>query len=343
MKAAILEKWQHIQLQELPKPTAAADNVLLRVSRAGICGSDVHIFNGDNPIAITPVVQGHEFMGVVDEPGSSVSGFSKGQRVVVQPLIFCGDCVPCRRGIPHVCEKLTVIGVNTNGGFAEYVSVPQDTLFSLADDMPDDVAVLAEPFSIGFHACQRGAIKPEDRVLVIGGGPIGFYAALTARELGVKQIIVSEPLVDRRNLIASYNLDVVDPMLPSTLPELQRMSDSEGFDLVIETSGTDAGLDFASQAAAVNGRIVTLGFPAKNYANYNITRGIVGELTLIGSRVCTRDQFAKTLELLTRLHRQAQFDLSGLVTTPRTLSDLSRSIQDVGSGAECAKILINPE
>nr|MBX2885598.1 alcohol dehydrogenase catalytic domain-containing protein [Granulosicoccus sp.] len=310
MKAAVLEHWQHIQVQNVDAPAVGAGEVLVRVKRAGICGSDVHIYNGDNPIATTPVIQGHEFMGVVDTPGEGVTGISPGQRVVIQPLVFCGDCTPCRRGIPHVCENLTVVGVNRNGAFAEYVSVPQDTLFNLPDDLPDNVAVLAEPFSIGFHACQRGSISPTDRVLVIGGGPIGFYTALTARELGVEQIALSEPLEERRNLISAFNLDVVDPLLPSTLTKLQEQTNLEGYDLVVETSGTSQGLDFASQASAVDGRIVTLGFPAKNYADYNITRGIVRELTLIGSRVCTRAQFAQTLDLLTQLHRGAQYDLS---------------------------------
>ena len=326
MKAAVLEKWRHLRVQEVETPTPAAGEVLIRVSQAGVCGSDVHIYNGDNPIATTPVIQGHEFMGVVEELGENVAGFSKGQRVAIQPLVFCGFCTSCQRDIPHVCEKLTVIGVNRNGAFAEYVAVPQDTLFALAEDLPDKVGVLAEPFSIGYHACQRGSITASDKVLVIGGGPIGFYSAITARELGAQQVTLSEPLVERRELIASFDLQVVDPLVSTTLPELQERTNSEGYDLVIETSGTTEGLEFASQAAAVGGRIVTLGFPAKNYAHYNITHGIVRELSLIGSRVCTRKQFVQTLDLLTSLHRRSQYDLATLVTDPKGLGELSRSI-----------------
>ncbi|OED40078.1 hypothetical protein AB833_12920 [Chromatiales bacterium (ex Bugula neritina AB1)] len=342
MKAAVLESWKKIAVVKCSIPEPGPGEVRVRVSRAGICGSDVHIYNGDNPIAIAPVIQGHEFMGVVDAPGDQVSGFSVGQRVVIQPLVFCGQCPPCTRGIPHVCDQLTVIGVNRNGGFAEYVCVPADTLFSLPDDIPDDVAVLAEPFSIGVHSCQRGQLDPNDRVLVIGGGPIGFYAALVARERGARDVIVSEPLAVRRKLIGSMALDAVDPLNSAALPELVERAAGEGYDLIIETSGTSEGLDFASQAAAVGGRIVTLGFPAKNYAHYNITRGIVRELSLVGSRVCTRDQFVQTLELLGGLHRQGRYDLSSLVTAPRALSELSASIEDVGSGAESAKILLTP-
>lgn len=343
MKAAVLEQWQHLQVQDVSVPEPASGEVLIHVSRAGICGSDVHIYNGDNPIAITPVIPGHEFMGQIVSMAPDVSGFSVDQRVVIQPLKFCGTCTPCKRGIPHVCEKLTVIGVNGNGGFAEYAAVPSDTLFELPDDIPDDVGVLAEPFSIGYHTCQRGMLSSTDKVLVIGAGPIGFYAALVARELGAQDVILSEPLAERRAFIQSFDLPAIDPASTDALAELLERSNGESYDLVIETSGTTQGLDFASQAATVQGRIVTLGFPAKNYADYNITRGIVRELSLIGSRVCTRPQFAATLELLTRLHRQATYDLSKLVTAPRGLHELARSIKDVGSGAQCAKILIAPE
>lgn len=342
MKAAILKNWQCIEVASIDAPQPAAGEVLIRVSRAGVCGSDVHIYNGDNPIAVAPVIQGHEFMGRIEATGTGIAGFNAGQRVVIQPLVFCGSCTPCSRGIPHVCENLTVIGVNRHGGFAENVCVPADTLFAVPDDLPDNVAVLAEPFSIGFHACQRGAIKATDRVLVIGGGPIGFYSAIVARQLGVQDVIVSEPLADRRHLIEAFRIDTIEPGQSGALQNLHERSGRQDYDLIIETSGTAQGLDFASQAAGVGARIVTLGFPAKNYADYNITRGIVRELSLIGSRVCTRSQFALTLDLLSRLHRDGQYDLSQLVTVPRNLEQVANSIKDVGSGTECAKILIEP-
>ncbi len=342
MKAAVLEQWKQLQVREVDVPDIASGEVLVQVSRAGICGSDVHIFNGDNPIATTPVIPGHEFMGTIVEKASDVTGFCRDQRVVIQPLKFCGSCTPCRKGIPHVCEQLTVVGVNGNGGFAEYACVTSDMVFELPQDLPDDVAVLAEPFSIGYHCCQRGQLTDTDRVLVIGAGPIGFYAALIARELGATDVILSEPQAERRAFTQAFKLPSIDPLPDSAVTDLQDRSNGEGYDLVIETSGTAAGLDFASQAATVQGRIVTLGFPAKNYADYNITRGIVRELSLIGSRVCTRSQFASTLQLLTNMYRRGEYDLGNLVTTPRGLADLSQSIEDVRSGAVCAKILVTP-
>lgn len=342
MEAAVLESWLDIKVREVMLPEVGSGEILIKVSRAGICGSDVHIFNGHNPIATTPVIQGHEFMGTIAEIGDGVLHITAGERVVVQPLVFCGNCPPCRREIPHVCNNLVVIGVNQNGGFAEFVVVPADTVFPVPDDMPDEVAVLAEPFSIGYHCCNRGGLTAAERVLVVGGGPIGLYSAIVARELGAKDVVISEPIQARREFAETFGLHAIDPKRSEALVDLSQRSSGEGYHLAIETSGVDAGLDFASQATAVQGRIVTLGFPAKSYASYNVTRGIVKELSLIGSRVCTRSEFASTLQLLSSLKKRTDFDFPALVTNPRTLGDLASAIRDVASGMECSKILVKP-
>lgn len=343
MKAAVLDRWKNIDVREIKIPDYGPDDVLIRVLCAGICGSDVHIYNGNNPIAITPVVQGHEFMGEVAAVGSNSAHIHVGQRVVVQPLIFCGKCTPCQRNVPHVCKSLIVIGVNANGGFSSYVSVPADTIFPIAETLPNETAVLAEPFSIAYHTCCRGELISGERVLVIGAGPIGLYSAIVAREFGAKDIVISEPNTERRRFAEEFGLSTIDPTDVSALEQLAKISCGDGHDMVVETSGVDAGLDFAVNAVSVRGRIVTLGFPAKNYANYNITKGIVKEVTLIGSRVCTRDEFGKTISLLEGLHASGKIDFSKIATIPRPLSQLEASIIDVGEAHECAKILIKPE
>ena len=343
MRAAVLEDWENIQVRQVPSPTLRPGEALVEVSMAGICGSDVHIYNGDNPIARAPVIPGHEFMGTISELTIPTSGLSVGDRVVVQPLKFCGECAPCKRGFNHVCEKLVVIGVNQNGGFAQFVGVPIDTLFKIPDTLPDEVAVLAEPFSIGYHACSRGRLQKGQPVAVIGGGPIGLYSAIVARELGASRVVISEPLAERRALVERFGITAIDPLAPNALETFTSQISMGGYDLVIETSGNDAGLDFAVNVAAVRGTIVTLGFPAKNYARYNITRGIVKELSLIGSRVCPRDEFGKTLDILQDLNLQGKIDFGRISTSPRSLEQLEHSILDVETYRECAKILIKPE
>jgi len=343
MKAAILEDWEKISIKEIPQPEILPGEALLRVTCAAICGSDVHIFHGKNPIAQTPVIPGHEFTGEVAFLSDANSNISVGSKVAVQPLKFCGECTPCKRGIPHVCEKLIVIGVNQNGGFAEYARVPTDILIEIPAGIPDEVAVLAEPFSVGYHTCRRGQLREGQHVLVIGGGPIGLYAAIVARELGASDIVVSEPNANRRALVEAMGIAAIDPLSSGSLEQLRTRSNEDGYDLVVETSGVDSGLNFAVEACAVRGNIVSLGFPAENYAKYNITRGIVKELSLIGSRVCPRNEFRETLELLKTLYERGDIDFGRLVTQPRKLEDLARSIMDVSDGTQSTKILIKPE
>ena len=343
MRAAVLEDWQKIMVSEIEDPVLQDGEALLRVKCAAVCGSDVHIFNGNNPIAITPVIPGHEFMGeVVKFEGKPNTRCLIGNRVVVQPLISCGNCIACLKGQPHVCESLIVIGVNQNGGFAEYVSVPADTLFEVPADMPDEVAVLCEPFSIGYHACSRGNLQTGQRTLIIGAGPIGLYAAIVARELGASEVVFSEPSAKRRAVAENYGFSAFDSRDGGLLEALKDHSKGEGHNLIIETSGVEAGINCAIEAAAVRASIVSLGFPADNYLPYNVTRGIIKELTFIGSRVCPRDEFRSTLALLDKLYKRGEVDFDHIVSVPRPLSRVAESISNVESGEEQNKILIAP-
>lgn len=344
MKAALLKQWMNIEITDVEKPRPAAGEVLLRVSYVGVCGSDVQIFNGKNPIATTPVIPGHEFAGTVVELGPEVDDrFPIGQRVAVRPLVTCGSCVACKRGVPHVCRHLVVIGVNCNGGFAEYVRVPVSNLYSLPDAVPETVLALSEPFSIGYHACLRGGLGPDDRVLVTGAGPIGLYAAIVARELGARDVVVSEPLAARREQVEELGITAINPMTEGWLGFLNERSDGEGYDQIIETSGLDAGFANAVQAAAIRGRIVTLGFPPDNLVSYNVTQGIVKELSLIGSRVCPHDEFHETLKLLGELYKSGRINFDKIIAAIRPLEQVPQSIIDTAEGRLKGKILIKVE
>ena len=343
MKAAVLEQWKSIYLRQVRDPEPADGEALVRVGLTGICGSDLHIFNGDIPIARTPVIPGHEFMGSIAAlRGPAPAGLAVGQRVAVHPLVSCGACVACRRGHPHVCAELVVIGVNRDGAFAEYVSVPSERLIPLDDDMPDEVAALAEPFSVGYHACRRAALGAGERLLVIGGGPIGLFAAMVARRLGAADIAVTEPVAARRGFIESHGFRAFDPLQASCLSDLSAFSAGEGFDVVLETSGVDAGIDAAVAAAAPRARIVSLGFPAEKFARYNVTLGIMKELSFIGSRVYPREEFCDTLRLLSDTLRAGEIAFDRLVMDVRGLDDLERSILGGADGEARGKILIRP-
>lgn len=344
MKAAVLRDWQNIIVEDVEIPKLEEGHALIEVGLGGICGSDVHIYNGHNAIATRPVIQGHEFMGVlVDHRGPLPSGVSIGDRVVVHPLVSCGQCRPCLTGIEHVCENLIVIGVNRNGAFAQYVSVPTKKVLPVPDGLPDDVAVLTEPFAVGFHCLQRVGLNAGEAVLVTGGGPIGHYAALVARHLGARHVVVSEPIAGRRDVIQSFGLDTVDPSQADGLDIAREQSGGNGFEVVVETSGVDAGINFALDAAAVQGRIASLGFPTQQVASYNVTRTIIKELSFIGSRVYPLAEFRQTVSVLENMHQSGSVDFRKILGTPRDLEGLAHAIEDVEQGKENKKVTISPQ
>lgn len=343
MHAATLIDTQKIEIKERAIPEPAQGEVILRTSFAGVCGSDVHIFHGTNPIATLPRVQGHEFCGQIHSVGAQVDpNFHPGTRVVVYPLVTCGGCEACCNGRPHVCKSLVVIGVNRDGGFAEYVRLPAANVVPIPHDLPDQVAVLSEPFSIGYHSLSRGGLRAEDRVLIIGAGPIGLYAALVARARGAKTVVCSEPSPSRQSVARGFGLEVVDPSLPDHEETFLNLSNGDGFSVVVETSGTHQGLETAQNMAAISGRIVLLGFPSGRKLPYDITLAIVKELEMIGSRVCPRDEFHETLSLLARLYREnpAQFDdiIGGIFA----LSDVAQAIEETAAATSTGKLLIDP-
>lgn len=316
---------------------------LVKVTYAGVCGSDVHIFNGTNPIAVTPVVQGHEFTGEIEATGPDCDGdLSQGDRVIVYPLVSCGKCGACAAGKPHVCKSLVVIGVNRDGGFAQYVIVPYDNLLPVSEEMPDHIAVLSEPFSIGYHALHRGMLQRGEAVLIIGAGPIGLYTGITARALGAGRVVLSEPSEARRAKCDELGFSSFDPASQDWEELVIRENGGCGFDLAVETSGVAGGLAGAQNATAETGRIVLLGFPVDEVLPYNVTRAIVKELTLIGSRVCPKDEFFETLLLLRSLFVNGKTDFDAIIGDTRPLSEVSSAIADTALGRNSGKILIKP-
>jgi 2-desacetyl-2-hydroxyethyl bacteriochlorophyllide A dehydrogenase len=343
MRGAVLEEWKKLVVREVAIPEIDVDECLIKVCFAGICGSDVHVFNGNNPIAQTPLIPGHEFAGTVsDFSGKPSVDLKIGQRVVVQPLVSCGTCTACRAGYPHVCEKLTVIGVNRDGAFSEYVKVPLEKVIPISDDITDEIATLTEPFAVGYHSNKRGGVVLGDRVLIIGGGPIGLTSGIISRILGAGDVVFTEPSEARLAALVHHGFDSFDPRHNTCLSDLLTRAEGHGYDVVIETSGTPSGMECAIQAARPRGRVVVVGFPKYETAPYNQTRTIVKELTIIGSRVYPLEEFKATVRLLEEAVRNKSVDFSCIISDIRGLEDLQRSLQDIARGETNGKILIKP-
>ncbi len=341
MKAAILKQWGKIEVEDTPTPTISNSECLVKVQYAGVCGSDVHIYKGTNPIAITPITPGHEFAGEIAQlPENHNNDLKVGQKVAVRPLVSCGKCDPCLEDVGHLCQSLTVIGVNAHGGFAEYVAVPLDALIPVSEELPTAIAALCEPFAVGLHTCRQGNVQQGDNVLVVGGGAIGIAAGLMAKELGASQIIISEPKERRRALAELHGFRSIDPVSKDFTKQVQNFVGKRGFDVIIETSGTPHGMENSIDAVKAKGTIVCIGFPEGGHLPYSVTKAILKEVTLTGSRVYTKKDYIDTTRLLEKTYFDKSINFESYISSTHPLEKLEQCINLVADGVEDGKVLL---
>jgi L-iditol 2-dehydrogenase len=192
MLRATMTRPGKVEFDEVPKPEFGADEVLLRIRRIGICGSDLHVYHGKHPYTSYPVVQGHEFCGEVAEVGRNVQEFKPGDLVTAPPQIVCGRCLPCREGRYHICERLKVIGFQSPGVAQEFFPFPQSELLKLPAGFTPEAGALVEPAAVAIHAVRRAGSVGGLGVLVLGAGPIGNLVAQAARWRGAEQVVISD-------------------------------------------------------------------------------------------------------------------------------------------------------
>jgi L-gulonate 5-dehydrogenase len=268
-------------------PQPGPGEVAIRVRRAGICGSDMHILHGSNPFAVYPRVIGHEFAGVVEALGAGVSSLAIGDHVVADPVISCGTCYPCRIGRSNVCANLEVIGVHRDGGFRSVAVVPEANAVKVSKSLGLDVAALAEPLAVAANVLWRTECTKDDVVLIYGAGTVGITVLQVAKMKGARCIIAdidADRLVRAREFGADVTINSREQSVAEVVaPEL----DGLGPSIVIDGAGIPSLLEEACRVAAPAGRIGLLGFsPAPcNVSQQEIVRK---ELTLVGSRLNRR-------------------------------------------------------
>lgn len=297
MKAFQVNAPLDYRLADVAVPYAAAEEALVRVAYAGICGSDMHIIHGDNAFVRFPRITGHEFAGIVEAVGTGVDDVTVGDRVCIDPVISCGSCYPCRIGRPNVCASLQVIGVHRDGGFEEYVAVPASNLHRLPDELGLDAAALVEPYTIAANVLDRMQPHPGDRLLVFGAGVIGLTILQMARAKGIDEVIVTDIIDERlevaKELGARHVINGRDTNVEQTVMAL---TGDEGVPLIADAACVPALLPSMLRLASPAGRIGLLGFSS---APSDLTQleVIKKELTLVGSRLNNR-KFPEVLELM---------------------------------------------
>jgi 2-desacetyl-2-hydroxyethyl bacteriochlorophyllide A dehydrogenase len=282
-----------IEQRDIPAP--APGEVLVRVRRVGVCGTDMHIFRGVQPYLTYPRVMGHELSGeVVTAPSGSV--LKPGESVYVVPYFSCGVCAACRKGRTNCCMSLTVLGVHRDGGLAEYLCVPEKFVFS-AEGISLDEAAMIEFLAIGAHAVRRADVKSGQRVLISGSGPIGIACALFAKLRGAEVAVVdSRP--ERLELCRDkLGIPHVLNLGPDLVPRLQTISGGEFFDVVFDATGNPQAMESGFAYVAHGGTYVLVSVVSANIT-FSDPEFHKREMTLMGSRNATAEDFALVLEKL---------------------------------------------
>ena len=282
MKALVkAERKPGLRLQEVSVPELAPNDLLIKVRKAAICGTDIHIFNWDpwsQKTIPVPMVIGHEFTGEVAEIGSAVTGFTKGERVSAEGHITCGHCRNCRAGKRHLCRNAVGIGVQRPGCFAEYIAVPAVNVFRVPKEIPDEIAAFFDPLGNAVHTALSFDLVGED-VLITGAGPIGVMAAAIARHVGARHVVVTDVNDYRlglaRKLGASRAINVGETSIEAVMKDLGM---TEGFDVGMEMSGNASALRGLLAAMNHGGRVALLGIPTGEVSldmNQVIFKGLI--------------------------------------------------------------------
>jgi (R,R)-butanediol dehydrogenase / meso-butanediol dehydrogenase / diacetyl reductase len=313
----------------------AAGEVQIKVAYTGLCGTDLHILHGNMDARVkTPLIFGHEMSGTIAAIGEGVSGWTVGDAVTVMPLDWDGTCPACLAGNQHICQNLNFIGIDSPGSLQGLWNIRADFLVALPDGLRLDHAALVEPTAVAVHDVRRGEVKPGDRVVVIGGGPIGVLIATVARSFG-GEVVVIELDENRRGQIGDLGFETLDPRAVDQVEWVTNWTSGTGADVVFEVSGAAAAVLGATDLAKVRGTLVVVAIhPTPR--EINLQRVFWRELSILGARVYQRQDFERAIELLASGVIPADL----LITKIVPLSETQDAFVDLENG-RAMKILVD--
>ncbi len=327
-----------LELREVPVPAVGINDVLVRVRRTGICGTDLHIASWDPWAAKTiepPLVVGHEFVGEIVEVGSNVAGFAPGDIVSGEGHVVCGRCRHCLAGRRHLCAHTVGLGVGRDGAFAEYVALPMTNIWRHAPGIDEEVAAIFDPFGNAVHTALAFPVLGED-VLITGAGPIGLMACAVVRHAGARFVVVSEPNPVRRAIAARMGATIVVDPRERDLADVQReLGMVEGFDVALEMSGNPAAIRAALDNMAHGGAIAILGIPTEDIA-LDVNEIVFKLLTIRG--IYGREMYETWYKMTVMV--QSGLDIRPVITHRFSFRDHEAAFAAARSG-DAGKVLLD--
>lgn len=317
MKSLICEKPNQFVMNDVKKPSIKEGEALIRIRRVGICGTDFHAYRGRQPYFSYPRVLGHELAGEIVEIQTNQKNYVIGDQVTIIPYLECGVCIACRNGKPNCCTELEVLGVHTDGGMQEYMTIPVSHLMK-TNDITLEQAATVECLSIGAHAVRRADIEPSEFVAVIGAGPIGLGVMKFAKLAGAKVIAidVNEKRLDFCKNWADVDY-VIDPSSSNAIEEIKKITNGDFVNVVFDVTGNVNSMNNAYKYAANGGRLVFVGlvqadisFPDPEFHRK--------ELTLLSSRNATRQDFEYVIQTI----KQGQVNTNSFITSKTSFEEI---------------------
>ncbi|TLX50060.1 L-threonine 3-dehydrogenase [Pseudoalteromonas ruthenica] len=327
-----------IWMTDAPKPEVGHNDLLIKIRKTAICGTDVHIYNWDewaqNTIPV-PMVVGHEYVGEVVDMGQEVRGFEVGDRVSGEGHITCGHCRNCRAGRVHLCRNTTGVGVNREGSFAEYLVIPAFNAFKIPDNISDELASIFDPFGNAVHTALSFDLVGED-VLITGAGPIGIMAAAVAKHVGARNVVITDINEYRldlaRKMGATRAVNVSEEKLEDVMTELGM---TEGFDVGLEMSGVPVAFNSMLDNVNHGGKIAMLGIPPSDMAvdwNQVIFKGLVIK------GIYGREMFETWYKMASLI--QSGLDISPVITHQFNIDDFQQGFDTMLSG-QSGKVILD--
>ncbi len=274
-----------VRIADYPDPSPNPRDAIVRVKASGICGTDVHVFEGEVPLAKMPVIPGHEFAGEIVKVGSDLKGFKVGDRVAIEPNLFCGKCHFCRTARKHFCENWMAIGLSIDGGFAELCRVPEQALYRMPDNLSFNQAAFFEPAACVLHGIERSNLQSGETAIVFGAGSIGLIYIQLLKRRGASKVILAEIDPAKREFAKQFGADLIlDPKVPDFKTKVKDQTGGYGPDIVYDAAGSITVLQTALDIVQTGGRIIVFGVPPADaqwpLKPFDIYRR---EISLIGS------------------------------------------------------------
>lgn len=336
MKAIFINKPGDVEIKNISKPVQKEGEALLKVLYGGICGSDLGSYRGTFAYFEYPRTPGHELSAEIIEIGENSYGLKKGMHVTVNPYFNCGKCYSCQRGLVNACTTNQTMGVQREGGFAEYITMPIERIIN-GKGLTPKTLTLIEPFCISFHGVKRAAVNSNDKVLIVGAGTIGVLAAVAAKSFGA-EVYISDISEKKLEFAKGFGVDgtILNDTTENFDKSVSKITDGNGFDVTIEAVGLPSTFQNCIDASTFGGRVVLIGVGKKNL-DFNFTIIQKKELNIYGSRNALTSDFVELIDIV----KSGKVNLEKIITNIYDFDDASKAFLDFNeNAASMLKVLI---